>query len=102
MLTRMTTTFRYVIYAIMIVLGSTIMVRDTGSSSSKAFKRGASKAKTALTPVQSRKSAQYAAQTMQTQSIPQDNKKHKGATFTFKNVCYTVQVAGEERRLLVR
>jgi hypothetical protein len=86
----------------MVVLGSTIMIRDTGSSSSKVFKRGASKARMALTPVQSRRSAQYASETMQAQSRPQDDVKSKGSTFTFKNVCYTVQVAGEERRLLVR
>ncbi|OCF57190.1 hypothetical protein L486_04646 [Kwoniella mangroviensis CBS 10435] len=80
----------YAIYAIMVVLGNTIMVRDSGSASSKLYKRGA-----VIQPLQTTHS--------EADSFTADEAKEqvqKRSVFTFKNVCYTVQVGGKERRLL--
>ncbi|KAJ9116760.1 hypothetical protein QFC24_006651 [Naganishia onofrii] len=78
----------YVIYAIMVILGSTIMVRDTGSASTKSFKIGA-------------KTDQHGSiVTEDGDALTTIDDSIKGSTFTFKDVCYTVQADGKPKKLL--
>ena len=97
------TLFRYVVYSFMIVLGASILIKDTGASSSKLFIRGAEEAK----PKGQSASQSESDTSSDTGSVAEDMagdmvaKSSKVSSFTFKDVSYTVQVNGEDRRLLV-
>ena len=89
----------YVIYTIMVILGSTLLIRDTGSASAKLFKRGASKAPAQLEVVKSHVEAER----VLTRTAEADHEKeqyNKRTIFTFRDVRYSVQVNGAEKVLL--
>jgi hypothetical protein len=87
----------------MVVLGASILIKDTGASSSKLFIRGAKEAK----PKGQTASQSDSDISSDAGSVAEDMaedvvaKSSKVSSFTFKDVCYTVQVNGEDRRLLV-
>jgi hypothetical protein len=74
----------------MVILGSTIMVRDNGSASTKSFKLGAKK-----------EQHESIADTDNKDAMATIGDSTKGSTFTFKDVCYTVQADGKPKKLLV-
>lgn len=90
-------------YSFMVVLGASILIKDTGASSSKLFIRGAKEAK----PKGQTASQSESDTPSETASVAEDMaedmaaKSSKVSSFTFKDVSYTVQVNGEDRRLLV-
>ncbi|KAL8280242.1 hypothetical protein RQP46_007356 [Phenoliferia psychrophenolica] len=91
----------YVIYTIMVVIGSMLLIRDTGSASSKVFKRGA----VHVDSKEDIKGEHENAERVLTRPKEQtdEEKAHsvaKGSVFTFKDVSYTVEVAGEDKVLL--
>ncbi|GAA5959842.1 hypothetical protein JCM21900_005250 [Sporobolomyces salmonicolor] len=106
----------YAIYSAMIVLGSALLVKDTGSATAKVFKRGAAviEVNTALEKVDSKRHQLQAESSLARQaSRPQHSEKvqprdEEGAeqdfseapVFTFQNVRYTVQVDGKDKVLL--
>ncbi|GAA5971047.1 hypothetical protein JCM11641_004124 [Rhodosporidiobolus odoratus] len=88
----------FVIYSILVVVGSSLLVRDTGAASAKVFKAGANPAKsdTQLMPQTQAAQAERA-------DSPVDNEKltvKDSATFTFEKVRYSVMVDGKEKLLL--
>jgi hypothetical protein len=91
---------RYAVYSFMVVLGASILIKDTGASSSKLFIRGAK-------PQDQTASRSESDTSSDTASVAEDMaedmvaKSSKVSSFTFKDVSYTVQVNGEDRRLLV-
>jgi hypothetical protein len=91
---------RYAVYAIMVVLGSAIIIKDTGSSSSKLFKRGARTTAARLTPEDTKEhpTEPYAPTD---KAEPEKRLANDAPVFTFKNVRYTVQVDGKDKVLLV-
>ncbi|KAJ9110600.1 hypothetical protein QFC22_006699 [Naganishia vaughanmartiniae] len=68
--------------------GSTIMVRDTGCASTKSFKLGA------------KKDLHGSIVTEDGDASATTGGSIKGSTFTFKDVCYTVQADGKPKKLL--
>ncbi|KAK4705806.1 hypothetical protein P7C70_g397, partial [Phenoliferia sp. Uapishka_3] len=92
---------KYVIYTIMVLIGSMLLIRDTGSSSSKVFKRGAAR----IDPNEDLHGEHDIAERVLTRprEETEEEKAHnasKGSVFTFKDVSYTVQVGGADKVLL--
>ncbi len=85
----------YVIYAIMVIVGSIVMIRDTGSSSSKLYKAGG-KISATSTEHTTAADAPEASEDGDAQA-----ETRKGSVFSFKDVCFTVQVGGKKKLLLV-
>ncbi|GAA6002985.1 hypothetical protein JCM10207_001930 [Rhodosporidiobolus poonsookiae] len=93
----------YVIYSILVVIGSSLLVRDTGSASAKLFKRGAVIPEK-LNRVESRKQYLQAERTLsrapQQERVGEKDVQKNVPTFTFEDVRYTVQVDGKDKLLL--
>jgi hypothetical protein len=96
----------YMLYAILIVVGCSLLVRDTGGTAVKLYKRQyrskdsaekgiADAANTKLTLSVSQ--AQAESNPVRTGTIP----VKLDTTFTFKHVSYTVQTPAGDKRLLV-
>ncbi|KAL8291564.1 hypothetical protein RQP46_002542 [Phenoliferia psychrophenolica] len=79
----------YAFYAFMVVLGSTIIIKDTGGNSGTLFKPNATIPLAAKKVVTRNSEAEKGA-----------GGKRPGFLFTFKNVFYTVKVGGKDRVLL--
>ncbi|GAA5878533.1 hypothetical protein JCM8547_008786, partial [Rhodosporidiobolus lusitaniae] len=97
----------YVGYSILVIVGSSLLVRDTGSASSKLFKRGASVPQgKKLTRNESHRQHVEAERTLSRQAEkgekPISSSKDRSTlpTFTFENVRYTVKVDGQDKVLL--
>jgi ATP-binding cassette subfamily G (WHITE) protein 2 (SNQ2) len=90
----------------LVVIGTSLLVRDTGSASAKLYKRGAviSEKKDELAKVDSRGQHLHAEQTISQKAHNGDGEKLLVATslptFTFSDVHYTVQVGGKDKVLL--
>ncbi|BGP40764.1 ATP-binding cassette transporter snq2 [Rhodotorula kratochvilovae] len=91
----------YAIYAILVIVGSSLLIRDTGSASAKVFKRGAHiPDKTQLVmggPKEQNVEAdvnQHGEKTLEGKDLS------KAPVFTFEDVRYTVQVNGADKVLL--
>lgn len=82
----------FAIYVILVFIGSSLMVRETSDSAQKIYKRGSR-----VTAVQPHTEDAEGVTGKRSQSdlasLP---------TFTFQDVRYTVQVAGQNKQLLVR
>lgn len=91
----------WAIYTILIVVGSSLLIRDVGGSSSKLFKRGAAVPK-------ANKDDHLRAERTLSRRDGQGEKEEpaldltNAPVFTFKDVRYTVQVDGKDKVLLVR
>lgn len=81
----------------MIILGASILIKDTGASSSKLFKRGAKAVQPKVQGADMSDTSSDSASVAEEMEV----KTSKASTFTFKDVSYTVQVNGQDRRLLV-
>ncbi|KAK4705397.1 hypothetical protein P7C70_g804, partial [Phenoliferia sp. Uapishka_3] len=93
----------YVIYAVMVVIGSSLVIKDNGGGSSKIFKRGAKvvnkdAAKSHTSHVAAERVLTRHAQ--EADNEMQQAKLDKAPVFTFKDVRYTVQVEGKDKVLL--
>ncbi|BGP16936.1 hypothetical protein JCM10213_007382 [Rhodosporidiobolus nylandii] len=88
----------FAIYTFLVIVGSSLLIRDTGSASAKVFKSGAKIPEKKLTKVESRKQAEQAERVMSRhdEALGSGNQ----SCFTFKDVKYTVQVDGQDRLLL--
>jgi ATP-binding cassette subfamily G (WHITE) protein 2 (SNQ2) len=83
----------FAIYVLLVFLGSSLMVRETSDSTQKIFKRGAK-----VTAVPAEALIQNADDHATDDSLPDPDKL---PTFTFQDVRYMVQVAGQDKALLV-
>ena len=83
----------YVIYAIFVIIGSSLLIRDTGSASARLFARGAKKVKAG--GEQDERAAAEA-----DRAEPVSDEKRTENVFTFKDVTYSVTVNGAEKPLL--
>ncbi|GAA6032631.1 hypothetical protein JCM8097_004852 [Rhodosporidiobolus ruineniae] len=98
----------WIIYSILVVVGSSLLVRDTGSASAKVFKRGAViPDKNKLTKVESHRQHLNAERVLSREAEQQEKAEKTLAksdanlpTFTFSDVRYTVQVDGKDKLLL--
>ncbi|GAA5891653.1 hypothetical protein JCM6882_006157 [Rhodosporidiobolus microsporus] len=96
----------YCIYSALVVVGSSLLIRDTGSASAKLFKRGA-KVPEKLSRVESKAHHLQAERVLSRQAedehLEEDVIEKNGKnlpTFTFEDVRYTVQVDGKDKVLL--
>ncbi|TNY20692.1 putative ABC transporter PMR5 [Rhodotorula diobovata] len=99
----------YAIYAALVIVGSSLLIRDTGSASAKVFKRGGRvPEKHELTKVESKRQHLQAERVLSREvgQEHQDEKTLEGKdlsnapVFTFEDVRYTVQVGGGDKVLL--
>ncbi|KAK4688966.1 hypothetical protein P7C73_g1137, partial [Tremellales sp. Uapishka_1] len=102
-------TLMYIIYAIFIVIGSSLLVNDTGSSSGDVFIRGA---KTKSTNIEKDSIELTESRNQATGAPERQASNHQNAvgeakaaaiaarTFTFEDISYTVQVPGGDKKLL--
>ncbi|KAI5475511.1 putative ABC transporter superfamily membrane protein Pdr11p [Pseudohyphozyma bogoriensis] len=89
----------YVIYAIFIILGSSLLIKDNGGASTKLYIRGAK-----IPDKPQRPAPQVAVEKVLTRQGDAENEKTKDLSnapvFTFKDVRYTVKVGGKDKVLL--
>ncbi|GAA6004217.1 uncharacterized protein JCM10292_007295 [Rhodotorula paludigena] len=98
----------YAIYAILVIVGSSLLICDTGSASALVFKRGAQKTTDdKLDRIASKRqhdqaervlSREINAESVEKEPVSKDFSK--APVFTFENVRYTVQVGGKDKVLL--
>jgi hypothetical protein len=97
----------YVIYTIFIVIGCALLVRDTGGTAVKLYKRQyGSKMSLPDTSSEELPSTDMTTSTSHVQAeatLVRSNTRIQRAhgTFTFRNVSYTVQTPSGDKRLLV-
>ncbi|KAL8279014.1 hypothetical protein RQP46_008683 [Phenoliferia psychrophenolica] len=90
----------YVIYAIFVVIGSSLIIKDNGGGSSKIFKRGAKTVSKATAHVSHVNAERVLTRQAEAEKKEQDDKLDNAPVFTFKDVRYTVQVDGKDKVLL--
>lgn len=90
----------YVIYAIFVIIGSSILIRDTGSASARLFIRGARP----VEPKADQQPTEGGAETAEARDeAPVTDEKARSSgknVFTFKDVTYSVNINGADKALL--